>query len=109
MKKTILLTVLTMLLAVSADACRGRFFNLGFTPGYTLRQFVDLLAEFCRFDVQVVPFPKGHREIEIGDYYSDFSLIQKELGWSPKVGLKEGLKKTMDYYKNNSQHYWEVE
>jgi len=46
--------------------------------------------------------------LDIGDYYSDYSLINKELGWEPKIGLKEGLKKTMDYYKANHQHYWEI-
>ena len=29
----------------------------------------------------------------------DISLAKRELGWEPKVGLEEGLKKTIDYFK----------
>jgi UDP-glucuronate decarboxylase len=30
----------------------------------------------------------------------DISLARKELGWSPKVGLEEGLVKTIDYFRS---------
>ena len=58
---------------------------------------------------ELVAFPPERKAIDIGDYYSDFSLIQKELGWSPMVSLREGLQKTIDYYKANSKHYWETD
>jgi dTDP-glucose 4,6-dehydratase/UDP-glucose 4-epimerase len=58
-------------------------------------------------EYELIAFPPERKAIDIGDYYSDFSLIDKELGWMPKIGLKEGLKKTIDYYNANHQHYWE--
>ena len=33
---------------------------------------------------EIVPFPPERKAIDIGDYYSDFSLIQGELGWTPR-------------------------
>ena len=57
---------------------------------------------------ELVTFPQERKAIDIGDYYSDFSLIQEELAWQPKVSLKEGLMKTVDYYKKNKQHYWDA-
>ncbi|MDD4271982.1 MAG: dTDP-glucose 4,6-dehydratase [Patescibacteria group bacterium] len=38
-------------------------------------------------------------------YAIDFSKIKNELGWEPKVFFEEGLKKTIEWYKNN-QTWW---
>jgi len=34
-------------------------------------------------------------------YYSDIRKVNKELGWSPKVGFREGIKKTFDWVSEN--------
>ncbi|MAG21764.1 MAG: dTDP-glucose 4,6-dehydratase [Candidatus Diapherotrites archaeon] len=38
-------------------------------------------------------------------YSLDCSKIEKELGWKPKKSFEEGLKETVDWYKNNEQ-WW---
>lgn len=38
-------------------------------------------------------------------YAIDFSKIKKELGWKPRITFEEGLKKTIDWYKNN-ESWW---
>lgn len=40
------------------------------------------------------------RKFDISSRRGDFSKAQKEVGYSPKVKLKEGLKQTVEYYKN---------
>ena len=52
---------------------------------------------------ELIPFPPERKAIDIGDYYSDFSLISRELGWVPKVQLRDGLKKTLDYYHTHGE------
>jgi len=39
-------------------------------------------------------------------YAMDFSKAKKELGWEPQVGLEQGLKQTIDWFKNN-QAWWQ--
>jgi len=56
---------------------------------------------------ELVAFPAERKAIDIGDYYSDFSLIRRELGWSPKIGLDEGLVRTIEYVGSNRRHYWD--
>jgi dTDP-glucose 4,6-dehydratase/UDP-glucose 4-epimerase len=56
---------------------------------------------------ELVPFPPERKAIDIGNYYGDFSLIRKELGWSPRIGLSEGLRKTLLYYREHGKHYWD--
>lgn len=41
-------------------------------------------------------------------YAVDWSKINEELGWEPKVGLKEGLEKTVEWYKQNMDWWKEV-
>ena len=28
------------------------------------------------------------------------------LGWRPKVGLREGLRRTLAFYREEREHYW---
>jgi len=39
-------------------------------------------------------------------YAIDFSKAEKELGWNPEVDFNEGLKKTVEWYKNNKE-WWQ--
>lgn len=38
-------------------------------------------------------------------YAIDFSKIKKELSWEPKINFEEGLKSTIEWYKNNEE-WW---
>lgn len=94
-----------LLLAVTRDACLGRFFNLGFTPAHSLCEFIDVLRQFCTFPVEVVPFPQGAGLIDIGDYYGDCSRFEKVTGWHPRYDLGEGLPRTIEFYRQHPETY----
>uniref|UniRef100_Q3AST1 UDP-glucose 4-epimerase n=1 Tax=Chlorobium chlorochromatii (strain CaD3) TaxID=340177 RepID=Q3AST1_CHLCH len=96
-----------LLLAGVNDSANGKVYNLGSTEVVGLKTLAEMMVNF--YDgatYELVPFPPERKAIDIGDYYSDFSLITKELGWEPKVGLQDGLKKTVAYYQVNHAHYW---
>jgi UDP-glucose 4-epimerase len=99
-----------LLLAGASEKANGKIYNLGSKEVIDLKNLAEKMINLdCGGSYELVDFPKERKSIDIGDYYSNFSLIEKELGWSPKVNLSEGLQKTMDYYKANSQHYWETD
>ena len=56
-------------------------------------------------EFKIREFPAERKRIDIGDYYSDYSLIRKELGWEPKVSLRDGFAKTVAFYRENLEHY----
>ena len=99
--------VVDALLLVATDGrADGRTYNLGSTEVVSLKGLADMLMELdAGATYGVVPFPDDLRRIDIGDYYADFSRIRDELGWTPKVGLKEGLTTTVAYYRENLEHY----
>lgn len=95
------------LLAAASEQAIGKTFNLGAKPPISLRTFVDLLYEVSgkAANYSLVPFPEERRRIDIGDFYTDYSKIERELGWRPETTLRDGLKKTVDYYRENIEHY----
>jgi len=56
---------------------------------------------------RLVAFPEERKRIDIGDFYSDYSKIRERLGWEPRIDLKEGLTRSVEYYLANIQHYLE--
>jgi dTDP-glucose 4,6-dehydratase/UDP-glucose 4-epimerase len=100
--------VAALLLAGSSDEANGKVYNLGGSEVVGLKDLAELMVQLVQGGTfELVPFPPEREAIDIGDYYSDFSLIKKELGWQPTVGLREGLKRTVEYYQDHHRNYWD--
>ena len=96
------------LLAALDPRAEGEVYNLGSAEYVNLKDLAAMMvALFGKGSYQIVPFPPERKAIDIGDYYSDFTKIRNALGWAPRVSLKEGLKKSLEYYAQNGKHYWE--
>jgi UDP-glucose 4-epimerase len=90
----------------ATEAADGRVFNLGSSPAVSLLELANLLVELTgKGSVRVVPFPEDRKRIDIGDFYADTSLVRKTLGWEPRVPLREGLERTLDFYRRHHEHY----
>jgi UDP-glucose 4-epimerase len=97
-----------LLLAAVADEANGQIYNLGGDEPVSLKHLVELLiAIHGSGSYRLVPFPPEKKRIDIGDFYADYSKINCELGWKPRVSLREGLTRTLDYYKTNLAWYVE--
>lgn len=97
-----------MLLAGADENANGKIYNLGSKEIISLKSLAAMLIEVAEGGhYEVVPFPAERKAIDIGDYYSDFSLIKDELGWTPKIDLMDGLRKTLSYYQMHAAHYWD--
>lgn len=95
-----------LLLAATRDEAIGTVYNLGSPEIITLRDLATMLIgleDGASFDL--VAFPEDRKAIDIGDYYADHSLIERELGWRPQVGLADGLRRTLDFYREHGAQY----
>jgi len=102
-----------MLLAAVYEGANGRIMNLGNDPPVSHLEFVQTLLEVCQEHgmghggYRLTPFPPDKKRIDIGDYYADYGKIRRILGWSPRIGLREGLQRTVAYYAQHRDQYWE--
>lgn len=98
-----------MLLCAGSTKADGQIYNLGALPPVSLRETAEMLLKAAGSGgYEMVAFPSERKAIDIGDYYADYSKIQSELGWQPKVTLADGLKRTVEYYRQYGRHYWEA-
>ncbi len=96
-----------LLLSAAEPAADGQIFNLGSDETINLRDLAALLVEINGAGhYQIVPFPPDRKSIDIGDYYADYRLIQGRLGWRPRVSLREGLDRTLAFYREEKEFYW---
>ena len=97
-----------LLLAGASDTSNGKVYNLGSTEVLGLKALAEMMLGLGRNGTyELIPFPPERKAIDIGDYYSDFTLITDELGWTPKVSMAEGLARTVAYYQEHQSHYWQ--
>lgn len=95
-----------MLLAAKSDKADNRIFNLGGSQLISLKDLAEMLIEVNgEGEYKICSFPEERKKIDIGDYYSDDTLIRNTLGWEHKVSLKEALNRTVKFYKENMKYY----
>jgi UDP-glucose 4-epimerase len=89
--------------AGASDAVNGDVFNVGGDEPIAHADLVALLLSLsgsgtCRF----VEWPPEKKAIDIGSFYADSTRFRARTGWAPGVTLRDGLRATLDYYR---QHY----
>ncbi len=94
------------------NKCDGRIFNIG-NPynDYSIKDLADMMIEVVKEFPQLAKLAERveFRHIPASEYYGpdyqdvgyrvpDISNAMKILGWKPKVGLKDALRKTISFY-----------
>jgi UDP-glucose 4-epimerase len=98
-----------LLLAATRPEADGKVFNLGSREVVVLKDLAAMIIGIHGAgSVERVDFPPDRKAIDIGDYYGDYRLISSTLGWEPRIGLREGLQRTLEYYTAHWQHYWKA-
>lgn len=95
-----------LLMLAAYDAAEGQIYNLGGDEPINLLNLARLLIEINGSgDYELVPFPADRKAIDIGDFYGDYRKIRSKLGWRPVVGLRDGMTRTLDYFRANLGEY----
>lgn len=92
--------VAAMLAAPATEKSAGKIYNIGDGAGCSLAELARMAVEEAgNGTIVTVPWPSDYQAIETGDYLSDISLANHELGWSPKVNISEGIARTVASYR----------
>ena len=95
--------------AGASAACDGEVFNVGGLEPIAHRDPVDLLLSVAGTGrVKYVPWPADKKAIDIGSFYSDSSKVAAATGWTPRVSLREGFQRTIEFYRANLSRYVEA-
>lgn len=73
-------------------------FNIGTETGIKVIDVVRRIFQIVGYEVEIED--KGERKGDVPSLVASAGKIRKELGWSPKVNLEEGLRKTIDFYRS---------
>ncbi len=95
-----------LLMVAAAEAADGQIYNLGSDDPINLVNLARLLIEINGSGhYELLPFPADRKRIDIGDYYGDYRRIRSKLGWRPMVGLRDGMTRSIDYFRQHLEHY----
>jgi len=97
-----------LLLAGGSEKADGEIFNLGGSEPVTLSDIATELTRLTgRGTVRSVPFPREQQLIEIGNCYLSSQKIETMLGWRPRTAWRDGLARTVEFYRTNLPQYLE--
>ena len=89
--------------ALDRDEARGEAFNAGGGEPHAVRDVVARICALAGTDVEPEIRGTGTPAGEIDRQYVDASKLRALTGWAPQVGLDEGLRRTVDWYRAHPQ------
>ena len=87
------------LLAANARRTSGEVVNIACGEAVTVNTIVDMINELVGKDIK--PIYTDPRPGDVKHSLADISLAEKLIGYKPKVSFREGLRKTIDWYREN--------
>ncbi len=86
-----------VLRAAETPGVGGEVFNVATNGRVSLNELLATLKKIFESDVE--PIYMEARQGDVRDSQADISKAEKLLGYTPTVGLEEGLRQTVDWYK----------
>jgi UDP-glucose 4-epimerase len=93
--------------AAEEPAAVGEILNVGNDRASTFLELARILCELIPgARIEFTDFTPERRAQEPGDFVSDITKIRRLLGWEPKVDLREGLARTVEFYRERRADYF---
>jgi nucleoside-diphosphate-sugar epimerase len=95
-----------LLIAATEKNAIGKVFNLGAPDPISLENTAKIMCQKIEGgDYQMIPFPEDRKAIDVGDFICDYSVFRDQFGWEPKVSFKEGIQRSLEYFRKEIEHY----
>ena len=103
-------TVSSFLAAASCDACVGQTLNSGRGEGISIGDLAREILDLCGSHAEIATDERRLRpeRSEVLDLVCDSSRLRETTGWRPAHTLREGLEKTIAWFRDNREGYKEA-
>lgn len=89
--------------ALDDGTARGEAYNAGGDAPHSVSEVLELIAEVAGTDLRPDIRGTGNPDGEIDRQFVDSSKLRQATGWSPQVGLREGLERTVEWYREHGE------
>jgi UDP-glucose 4-epimerase len=86
--------------AAESSAANGKTINIGNGESVTINELLQTLKELTGKQSVTAEY-RGARAGDVRHSLADLSLAESVLGYTSRVGLEEGLRLTLDWWKNS--------
>jgi CDP-glucose 4,6-dehydratase len=87
--------------ALDGDGARGEAFNAGTGRAHPVREVVELIGRLAGSDLEPEIQGRGTPAGEIDRQFVDTAKLRELTGWCPKVDLEDGLRRTLEWYREH--------
>lgn len=99
--------VIDGLLLAGTEGDAGEDYIIGSGKSFTIKALASTIVDAVgQGSVELTEWPEDWDSIRVGDIEVDNTKARRELGWEPNVSLKEGMKRTADYFDGNLNEYF---
>jgi nucleoside-diphosphate-sugar epimerase len=88
-------------LVLFSQGTRGEIYNVGNPGEHTVMDYATIIKQLTRTTSEIAHLPE--RPQEIARRKPDITKIKSQLGWEPRVGLEDGLARTIDWLREELQ------
>lgn len=85
------------------DGAAGEAFNAGGERPHSVGEVVELIAELAGSSVEPDFRGAGSPDGEIDRQFVDSTKLRELTGWKPEVALREGLRRTLEWYRGHPE------
>jgi len=86
--------------AMFTEGTKGEIFNLGNPDEFTIKELAEKIISLTGTKSEM-QFSSAFRENDPMRRKPDITKAETVLNWEPKINLEEGLRKTIEFYKEN--------
>ena len=94
---------------MKSDIPNGEVVNLGSNKAYSVEELAYLVGKLVGYEgIEINVDSSRLRPMDVSVLQCDYSKIKKYTDWEPIINIEEGLRRTIDWYRENGKRWsWE--
>ena len=97
-----------LIVLLESDVPDGEAVNVGSGVTHSVKEVAEKVAKILGRTPDIRTDPKRFRAHDVDVFSADNTKLRKYTGWEPKIGIEEGLMKTVQWYMTHGKRWsWE--